>query len=127
MGFFGDIISDAKRKVEEESAPAISRIESAPRFKMACRVFLEYSPRSKNILVKAKITSAMRRRINETDDRSELYEAFEFIFRLGQRNRDMYAMNLSQWIGERLEDLGDSRVKVIENSDGDKRYKPRGY
>ena len=125
MGLFDRIsmaIQEGKAKAELEAADFAEKIERAD-LPYACNI-AAHEFRHASLPMKSSITRLIRKKITDVDSTSQLYYAFEDMYRMSQRKRDLFALNASQWIGKKLYDMGDNRVETRE-SDTKTMYIPR--
>lgn len=125
MGLFGAIskaVQNSKEKTRLEAAKFSEKIEYAD-MSYACTLLVREFDRS-SLPMKASITRIIRERIAKEENADELYRAFSDMYDLGNRKHDMVALNCSQWLGRRLNQLNDYRVEVKEH-DSTKMYIPR--
>ena len=127
MGLFDRIsmaIQEGKAKAELEAAEFAEKIEHVD-LRYACNIAV-HELKHASLPMKSSITRLLRKKTADVDSTYQLYPAFEEMYRLAQRKRDMFALNISQWIGKKLYDMGDYRVETRE-SDTKTMYIPRNY
>lgn len=128
MGLF-DMISSAiregKERVAQETADFAERIRYA-RIKDAC-IMTARKLENASLPMKGSLSKLIQTKIQEEDNTNELFDAFNFMYNYAHDKRNTYALNISQWLGKRLDDLGDSRVEKKQRDDGRYIYVPDDY
>lgn len=125
MGLF-DIISSSIREGKERAAREKAAFEEKINYlnlEDAC--FLAVREFGQGSLpMKVSINQIIRRKIQNEKDSDDLYRAFESMYVLFKRKHNDCALNMSQWIGAKLYQENDHRIKVVEHDDGRKFFIP---
>lgn len=128
MGLFDRIssaIKEGKERVTQETADFADRIKYA-NMKDACIMTVRKLDGA-SLPMKGSLSKLIQTRIQSTDNNNELFDAFDFMYNYARDKRNTYALNISQWLGKRLDDLGDSRVEKRQRDDGRYIYIPDNY
>ncbi len=129
MGFFDAIkksATDAARKYKEDRANLRERIREMP-LNDACYLLIDELERARrrSIPMFLSVTECTKWRINIEENVDELLRAFESIYDYAQIHRNNLALNMSQWIGEKLYEDNSYLICTKEDADGKRRHRPR--
>lgn len=119
MGLFNKIssaIQDGKDRAAQEKAAFADRIKYM-NLTDACQFAVKKFD-SASLPMKVSIVPILKKRIQDEDSDNELYRAFECMYNFAKHKRNTTALNVSQWIGQKLDQNGDRRVERKEHDDG---------
>lgn len=125
MGLFDRIssaIQEGKEKAAQEKAAFADRIKYM-NLTDACR-FAVQKLNSASLPMKGSLAQILRKRIQDEESDNELYRAFEYMYNFARHKGNTYALNISQWIGQILDQKGDRRIERKEHDDGKIVYVP---
>ena len=130
MGLFGNVINNAKERVNRETQPLLERVfdESYDISSLTDDTY-ETLRRGVSIASRVKIIQAYRWRLHKefTKEYVEDDKMVRIFNRLYEDRRNDVAANMAQWIGKELYDKGISAVDAKEVGDGKYMYIPRDY
>lgn len=126
MGLFnmiGQAVQEGKERAEMQAKPITDRIQRTDLRDGAIVLCKEFN-RLSSIAAKTKVTRVYRQKIYQITDSDEIYAAFEEMYRYYSQRSNIIAFNISQWLGKRLYEMDDYRVREEESSSDKTIYIP---
>jgi len=118
MGLFGmamQAIDREKERAMEATASLRETIEKEP-LKYSWELTFRALKSASSLSRRSAITQAFAKKVRETEDTNDLYDAFIGAYKMANRTGNMYARNMAQMLGKRLVYLDDNRVREPDES-----------
>ena len=122
--FIGNQFDNAKERARLEALPILNYMEESSLEDSALLLIRTFN-KGTSIMAKSTLLQAFQKKVSSTDNTKEIFYAFSATYEIYNCKHDTIALNISQILGRRLYNDGDSRVYEKEFAEGRTLLVPR--